>query len=241
LKATEVCQPDARVILPGSLLVSLCVPNILRRIAKITQMGKINTEEIIIAAATEEFTEKGFDGCRMRSISERAGINKGLLHYYFKSKDALFAKAFIHIFGTLMNKLTQATAGEKHLFEKIRAFTDTYISSVQSNPKIPRFIMNEMSKNPERLLVEVRKQNQEQKMAEWIRSVKEAKEQGDIIDISPEHLFVNMLSQCIFPFLGRPMIQYVTELDDPGFDRFIEERKTLIAETLIRSIQTRTP
>ena len=32
---------------------------------------------------------EAYDGARMRSISEKAEINKGLLHYYFKSKEAL--------------------------------------------------------------------------------------------------------------------------------------------------------
>lgn len=40
------------------------------------------------------FHEKGFDGARMQEIADKANINKGLLHYYFKSKDALFDAIF---------------------------------------------------------------------------------------------------------------------------------------------------
>ena len=36
----------------------------------------------------------GYDGSRMQDIADVAGINKALLHYYFRSKDKLFEKVF---------------------------------------------------------------------------------------------------------------------------------------------------
>ena len=52
------------------------------------------TEQKILDAAEVVFHEKGFDGARMQEIADKATINKGLLHYYFKSKDALFDAIF---------------------------------------------------------------------------------------------------------------------------------------------------
>ena len=53
-------------------------------------MKNENTEELILAAALEEFAEKGFHGARMQTIANRAGVNKALLHYYFRSKEQLY-------------------------------------------------------------------------------------------------------------------------------------------------------
>ena len=53
-----------------------------------------STEQKIIEAAETVFHEKGFDGARMQEIADKANINKGLLHYYFKSKDVLFEAIF---------------------------------------------------------------------------------------------------------------------------------------------------
>ena len=47
------------------------------------------TEEKILEAASEVFTEKGFAGTRTRDIAEKAGINLALLNYYFRSKEKL--------------------------------------------------------------------------------------------------------------------------------------------------------
>jgi len=55
-------------------------------------MGKKRDNETrrrIVAAAEELFRAKGLDGVNMRELAEMAGVNKGLLHYYFKTKDQL--------------------------------------------------------------------------------------------------------------------------------------------------------
>ncbi|GAA0337966.1 TetR/AcrR family transcriptional regulator [Bacillus carboniphilus] len=56
-------------------------------------MGKIRdaerTRRKILAAAKEEFFEKGYTGARIESIARRANVNKQLIYHYFKGKDEL--------------------------------------------------------------------------------------------------------------------------------------------------------
>lgn len=54
--------------------------------------GHTEKERLILQAAMDEFSQKGVYGARMASIAERAGVNKALLHYYFRSKDQLYFK-----------------------------------------------------------------------------------------------------------------------------------------------------
>ncbi len=60
-------------------------------------MAPANSEELILETAEKIFLEKGFDGARMQEIADKAGINKALLHYYFKSKENLYQKIFIKL------------------------------------------------------------------------------------------------------------------------------------------------
>jgi AcrR family transcriptional regulator len=48
------------------------------------------TKELLLAAATEEFSDYGLAGARIDRIAERAGANKRLLYVYFGDKDRLF-------------------------------------------------------------------------------------------------------------------------------------------------------
>jgi AcrR family transcriptional regulator len=67
-----------------------------------------NTEDRIVDAAKTVFINKGKDGARMQEIANEAGINKALLHYYFRTKNKLFEKVFSLVFGDVLHVVEQA-------------------------------------------------------------------------------------------------------------------------------------
>ncbi|MBD3393552.1 MAG: TetR family transcriptional regulator [Chitinivibrionales bacterium] len=52
------------------------------------------TRARILSVAERLFAENGFDGTRVDDIAENAGVNKALIYYYFKSKDAILDALF---------------------------------------------------------------------------------------------------------------------------------------------------
>jgi drug/metabolite transporter (DMT)-like permease len=63
-----------------------------------------DARERIIDAATQLFSQKGFDATRVNDIANTANVNKALIYYYFKSKEDILALLvykvkykFIHI------------------------------------------------------------------------------------------------------------------------------------------------
>lgn len=69
-----------------------------------TETAIENAEQKILTAARNVFIRKGFAGARMQEIADEAGINKALLHYYFRSKEKLFEVIFKESFGKLLPK-----------------------------------------------------------------------------------------------------------------------------------------
>ncbi len=59
------------------------------------------TARAILAAATEEFAEKGIAGARVDAIAARAGINKRMLYHYFGSKEGLYLAALEAAYGRI--------------------------------------------------------------------------------------------------------------------------------------------
>lgn len=53
--------------------------------------GSSGTREAILAAARERFAAVGYDRTRIRDVAAGAGVDAALVHYFFKSKDGLFA------------------------------------------------------------------------------------------------------------------------------------------------------
>ncbi|MDE3143453.1 MAG: TetR/AcrR family transcriptional regulator [Bacteroidota bacterium] len=194
------------------------------------------TEEKILAAAKKVFVENGLAGARMQDIADKAGINKALLHYYFRSKEKLFEVIFKEATSKLFPRVTAIFSSDIPLFDIIRQFTSEYVEIVLENPYLPLFVLNEINKQPHAFSQKLFGNNRPpvHKLAEKIE--KEIKK-GLIKPISPAHLIINMLSMCVFPFVGKPMIQLMMNIDELQFRNMMEQRKTLIADFIIASIK----
>jgi AcrR family transcriptional regulator len=55
--------------------------------------GSPPNREAILAAAREQFRERGYDSATIRGIAASAGVDPALVHHYFGSKEDLFAAA----------------------------------------------------------------------------------------------------------------------------------------------------
>ena len=194
------------------------------------------TEQTILEAARQQFHQKGFAGARMQEIADKAEINKAMLHYYYRSKQQLFEAVFQEDYQSLVPIIIQVLNGEKPLFQKIREFADQYISFIQNHPYLPGFIMNELSQNPDRI-VNMTVNKQFFHLDNFFQEIRSEADQGNIRPIDPKQLMVHLVSLCIFPFVGKPMLKTVLQMDEPGFQEFIETRKTEVPEFVISSIQ----
>ena len=59
--------------------------------------GRTAAEEKLIGAAAELLAEVGPRAASVRGIATRAGVNHGLVHHYFGSKDALLRAAMVRL------------------------------------------------------------------------------------------------------------------------------------------------
>jgi len=196
----------------------------------------ITTEQKILQAAKEVFTEKGLDGARMQDIADKAGINKALLHYYFRSKEKLFDVIFVEEARKFMPKLMEIMKSDMDLFEKIEKFVAEYIDTLMQNPLLPIFILSEINRNPKETLKKILG-NQRPPLEIVNEHLAKLAKKGVIKPIKAEQLMMNMVSLCIFPFIGRPMIQWIMKKNDKEFFLMMEERKTDVVRFITDSIR----
>lgn len=202
---------------------------------------KINdstTESNIMEAAKRIFVLKGFEGARMQEIADEAGINKALLHYYFRSKDKLFEAVFIDAFVKFVPTILITLNSNSPLFRKIEVFVDHYIDVLSKNPFIPGFILHELGHNTERLSKIIRTVGLNPDL--FVEQVKAEIEAGTINPIDPRDLLVNMLAMCIFPFVGKPILKVVLfKNNEEEYHEFLNRRKIAAAQFIINSIKKR--
>lgn len=196
-----------------------------------------STEEQILVAARRVFVRDGMTGARMQDIADEAGINKALLHYYFKNKEKLFEVIFMEAATRLFPTINDIFLSEQPLFEKIERFCAQYITIVMENPYLPLFVLNEINRDPGYFLGKVWKGKNVPQPQRFLAQIEAEKAKGTIKNIHPMHLLLNMLSMTIFPFVAKPMLQKNMGMDEHQFRAIMEQRKKEIPKFIIDSIR----
>jgi len=186
-----------------------------------------STEARIFEAASAVFHEKGYAGARMQEIADRAGINKAMLHYYYRNKDKLFEGVFRTARLQVLGPILDVIGADLPLPVKMERAVHTYIDQLVAHPEVPAFVLQELRRHPDRVrrFIDEEVQLLFQGLA---RQIREADRRAEIRPVPPEHVVVNLIGLCVFPFVGRPVIQAVLGLDEEGFEAFIQERKQTV-------------
>ena len=104
--------------------------------------NNVSVEEKILVAAEEIFIIEGFKGCRMQEIANKAGVNKAMLHYYFRSKKKLFEAVFKRVLPGVFDPILRVINEEIPLFKKIEKFVNAYIDKMKKRTcKFPFFLL----------------------------------------------------------------------------------------------------
>jgi len=195
------------------------------------------TEDKIFEAATEVFVAKGMDGARMQDIANHAGINKALLHYYYRSKERLFNAVFEKIAGKMFRKFAPVFDETLSLEDKIRFFFKEHITFLQENPRLPSFVLNEINRNPARIKRLIRNINIDKL---WLMLAEQHQEELSKYTITKEsipQLMTTIAAMSVFPFAARGILEGVFEKLGVSFESFLEERKTFAADFVIKAIK----
>jgi AcrR family transcriptional regulator len=198
-----------------------------------------NTEQDIIEAARLVFQEKGYKEATMRDIAARANINMAMVHYYFRSKENLFFMILDEAFRLLVEKIVAVLTNEDlDIFEKIRTIVREYITFFAEKPYLPQFLMGEVIRNPEWI---GKRMLENMSFLTIFRTfsdqLEKEYEKGTIRQISALSLLLNIVSLCVFPAIIKPMAYQVNDCDSSVFDLVIEDRKTEVADFIIKAIK----
>jgi AcrR family transcriptional regulator len=206
-------------------------------VSKVKKENDDSTEEKILKAARKVFTTKGMAGARMQDIANEAGINKAMLHYYFRDKEKLFEMIFFSEAQKFFPKINLIFISDAPLFEKIRQFVSEYIDEMLENPDLPWFVMNEINRNPENFYKNIWGKNNMPQPGKLLEQIEKEVRDGRIKKIKPVHLLMNMLSMTIFPFIAKPMLMKNMRMNDAEFRKAMEERKKEIPAFIIESLK----
>ncbi len=187
----------------------------------------ISTEEKILFSAIEIFIKEGFAGARMQVIADNAGINKAMLHYYFRSKEQLFQKVFEISYSKMYPKLEKEVLEDKSVYCILCNMVDVYLDFLKENPFLPGLIISTLNHNPEFL-----KKIPRSVPIALFEKIKKAIEAKEIKKVDPPQLLTSIISLCMAPYAAKKMMLHMSGLNEKEFEVFMEEKKAFVKKLI---------
>lgn len=195
------------------------------------------TKEQILDAAKKVFHQQGFAGARMQKIADEAGINKSMLHYYFRSKDKLFQTVFQESVRQFFPVIFKVLNSDLALVPKVEKLVETYYDIFKENPHLPSFIIHEMNQHPDRFKEFMETVGVEEIPVNFAKQIQAEIKAGQMKRIDPKEFIVNTIALCVFPVIARPMVQTVFEMNDKQFIQFLEDRKKELPKFILNAVK----
>ena len=213
-----------------------------RRKPRKTGARDLDTEKRILDAAHLVFVRRGTAGARMQEIADEAGVNKALLHYYFRSKDRLSEAIFQRVARGLFARINQVLTSDAALEDKVRALVAVYLDQLSETPYAPAYVISEVNHHPERaeqFVQSVRQAGADPRLIFDVlqTQIDAAARAGTMRKMPARQFFVNLVSLCVFPFAARPLLCAILQLDADAFRGFIAERKAQLPAFFLNALR----
>jgi TetR/AcrR family transcriptional regulator len=184
----------------------------------------------ILKAAVQEFAREGVAGARTDAIAHSAGVNKALLYYYFRDKEALYQAVLDDVFSGVRAAIRQALAQELPPKEKLCAYVRAHFDYIASNPLYQRLVHAEFlraGEDPSRLQ-RIAKHFFRPIFLDLTVLLKEGTESGDFRPVDPVHFIPSMIAVIVFYFTTAPVMKAVTGFDPISSERIAERRAAVV-------------
>jgi TetR/AcrR family transcriptional regulator len=187
------------------------------------------TRELIRRQALQSFAEKGFDGASTREIAAAAGVNHGLIPYYFKTKLKLWQEAVDLAFAEMKSGLEALLEdpGIADDRERARRILRAYVHFVARNPEFVRLMHEEGKRRGPRTRWIV-----DRHVKPLYDAIKTLLERASLYgDIAPVHLFYVLAGSVAVIFHQAEECKRLTGVDP--FDPEVVEEHARVVERLL--------
>jgi TetR/AcrR family transcriptional regulator len=192
------------------------------------------TQRRILDAARREFAAKGIAGARVDAIAQRAGANKRMLYYYFRSKEELFRE-------TLRQRLVRRpgdTSRPAGSYPERLARRAAVPAAWREYTRLLMWEALEVRSGRGRVLAE---EERRRIYDELRQSVREAQDAGELpADLVVDQMVLTELALIMFPVAFPQLVRILTGLR-PESPEFIARREEHLRQLGAHLGSRRTP
>ncbi len=197
-----------------------------------------DSREKILNAARDLFGEKGVDATSIRAIARQAGVNLGMIHYFFQTKDNLVDAVLERYFKNVGAALESVPA-DADPRQRLAAAITGIVKYLQNNQQVVRIVIREYSVGSLRLQ-RIAQQYMGPNFGRLALIVAEGIGRGQFKALDVRFLAMVTLGMMIHPFMASPLLSQFLDLDFTSED-FADTLTTVIHTVLFKGIERRIP
>ncbi len=205
------------------------------KLASKSQLGSRRQPEqsrgAILEAAIEEFANEGIAGARTDAIADAAKVNKALLYYYFKDKEALYGAVLDQVFGGLTQSIREALSRDLPPSQRILAYAGAHFDYIASNPLYPRIVQMEMmraGRGRPAQFERIVNQYFRPIFTQIAKTLAEGFSRGEFRGVEPMQFIPSMISVIVFHFNAAPVLRMMTGADPMSRPRLAIRRAAVL-------------
>jgi TetR/AcrR family transcriptional regulator len=190
----------------------------------------LSTARRIVSTAEQIFADQGLAGARMDEIARAAKVNKALLYYYFRSKEALHRFVLEALLSQLRAGVEERGIAALPPSRRLTAVIDNFFDFVLRHPNYPRLVQREMmSHGP----------NIDWIVSEYYRplhlrlahTIEEGVFAGEFRDVDVQNTALSVVSIMVFYFAAAPVLRRILG-HDPLRPKEVARRRQAVQDFL---------
>lgn len=178
------------------------LPTVKRKLSPDLIRDAERTQQAILAAAEDEFADKGLAGARVDTIAEQSGVNKRMLYYYFSSKEGLYIAVLERAYGAMRKSEQKLNLVDIEPLDAIRKLAEFKFDYYLAHPAIIRLLAGENMQNAKFLKRSRRLRDMHNSLANVLQTVLATGKKKGLIKpgIDPLQLYISLASLSYFYF-----------------------------------------
>ncbi|HTA75743.1 MAG TPA: TetR/AcrR family transcriptional regulator [bacterium] len=167
-----------------------------------------DTDQRLVDTALEMVKHSSLSGLKLRDVAKKAGVNLGMFHYHFKTKDQFTRAVLQDTYEKFFSEFTLETTGDGPAIERLRSALITLGKFISVNRRMLLGILHDVL-NKNRVVLDFVKSNAPRHGLVILGLVRECQKEGSLRKMPLPSLMPVLMGSCFFPYVMVAMLEHL--------------------------------
>lgn len=197
-------------------------------------MPKVSdTDQRLVDTALEMAKHTALSQLKLREVAKKAGVNLGMFHYHFKTKDQFTRAVLQDTYEKFFSKFSMETAGKGPAIERLRAALLTLGRFVGQNRMLLLGLMHDVL-NKNQVVLNFVKANGPRHGLVILGLVRKCQKEGSLKKMHLPAIMPMLMGACFFPLMAVAMMEHL-DVKRVRFIPFAVVKQVIVADKALEA------